>query len=338
MKIAILGLGFMGSTHVKALRAAPGAELAAVCSNDARKLAGDLTGIQGNLGGPGERFDFSGVKQYREVKAVLADPEIDAVDLCLPTDLHEPVAIDALRAGKHVLVEKPMALDGASARRMVAAAEASGRILMTAQVLRFFPEYSALRDAVRGGQWGQVRYATFRRRCATPAWGGWLKDPARSGGGAFDLLIHDVDFCLYLLGKPVAISATGYADPVAGPDFVNGQLFYPDGVAAAIIGGWQHPGAYPFGMEYSVTLDRATIEYNSNGRAPALYAAEGGEQVLQLESRDGYAAEIAYFVECCRTGKAPERCPPRESAEAVEVMNLLLAARERNGERMECRL
>src|SRR6185295_19331560 len=114
MKIAILGLGFMGSTHVKALRAAPGADLAAVCDSDARRLSGDFTGIQGNLGGPGERFDFSGIRQYCELSAALADPEIDGVDLCLPTYLHEAVAIDALRAGKHVLVEKPIALDGAS--------------------------------------------------------------------------------------------------------------------------------------------------------------------------------------------------------------------------------
>src|SRR5258706_2235376 len=110
MKIAILGLGSMGSTHVKALRATAGAELAAVCSSDARKLAGDLTAIQGNLGGPGERFDFSGVKQYREVKAVLADPGIYAVDLCLPTDLHAPVAIESLPAANHVHVEQPIGL------------------------------------------------------------------------------------------------------------------------------------------------------------------------------------------------------------------------------------
>src|SRR5215212_3928940 len=117
MKIAVLGLGFMGSMHVRALRELPGVELAAVYSSDPRKLSGDLTAIQGNLGGPGERLDFSRLKQYSDIPQLLADPGIDAVDLCLPTYLHEDVAIAALRAGKHVLVEKPMALDGASARR-----------------------------------------------------------------------------------------------------------------------------------------------------------------------------------------------------------------------------
>src|SRR5205807_428336 len=90
--------------------------------------------------------------------------------------------LKALRAGKHVLVEKPMALDGEAADRMIREAEARGRVLMTAQVLRFFPEYMALEQAIRAPELGRVRCATFRRRCGAPAWGGWLKDPLQSGG------------------------------------------------------------------------------------------------------------------------------------------------------------
>src|SRR4029453_15552505 len=109
---------------------------------------------------------------YSDLDALLADPNIDAVDLCLPTDLHESVAVAALRAGKHVLVEKPMALDGASADRMIAEAARAERVLMTAQVLRFWPDYTRLRDAVRSGQHGPLRFAVFRRRCAAPGWSG----------------------------------------------------------------------------------------------------------------------------------------------------------------------
>ena len=104
MKIAVLGLGFMGSTHLKALKNIPRATLAAIMSGDEKKLSGDLTGIQGNLGGPGESMDFSSVAKYRGVEEVLRDPNVEAVDICLPTDLHAPVAIEALRAGKHVSV------------------------------------------------------------------------------------------------------------------------------------------------------------------------------------------------------------------------------------------
>src|SRR5215831_17910385 len=324
MRIAVLGLGFMGSTHVEALNRVSGAELVAVYSSDSRKLAGDLTSIQGNLGGPGGSFDFTKLKPYTRIEDLLADSEIDAVDLCLPTDLHEPVTIAALRAGKHVLVEKPMALDGASARRMIAEAERAQRVLMAAQVLRFFPEYVALRNAIPG--LGVVRSATFARRCGEPGWGGWLKDPTRSGGGVFDLLIHDVDMCLHLFGPPQGVAATGSGDWVAG------QFFYP-GFTVGIEGGWQVP-AYPFCMEYRVTMERGTVEFSSAGRPPVLYTDV--ESVLPVPEMDGYAAEIAYFVECCRTGKRPERCPPEESAAAVEWMNALLAARERGGERIEC--
>ncbi len=327
----MLGLGFMGGVHLRALREVPGATLAAVFSNDERQLSGDLTGTQGNLGRPGERLDFSAIKQYRDIDAVLGDSDIDAVDLCLPTFLHEEVAVAALRAGKHVLVEKPMAQEAVAARRIIAESERAGRMLMCAQVLRFFPQYVALRNAMPG--LGAVRGAFFRRRCAAPAWGGWLKDPAKSGGGVFDLLIHDVDMCLHLFGTPEAVSAVGHCDAGAGLDILHGQLFYPFGTVV-VTGGWQHEGAYPFGMEYSVTLDRGTVEYNSAGRPPTLFTQT--EQALPLEGRDGYAAELEYFVECCRMGQQPERCPPRESALAVELMRALLAARERNGRKILC--
>jgi predicted dehydrogenase len=325
MKTAVLGLGFMGGMHVGAHLGTPGVQLAAVCSDDERQLTGDLTAVQGNLGGQGQRFDFSGVKPYRHIPDLLADPEIDAVDICLPTWLHEEVAVAALRAGKHVLVEKPMALDGAGARRMIAAAKESGRILMCAQVLRFFPEYLALRDAIR--DLGKVRAATFGRRCAEPGWGGWLKDPAKSGGGVFDLVIHDVDACLWLFGEPGAVAATGYGNWVAG------QLFY-DGFTVGIEGGWQDSPVYPFCMEYRVTLDKGTVEFSSTGKPPAVFAE--AERKLPLATAEGYAAEVAYFVECCIAGRAPERCPPEQSARAVEMTRTLLDARAKNGEKILC--
>jgi len=335
MKFAVLGLGFMGSTHLKALRAIPGVEVAAVASLDERALTGDLSLIQGNIGGPGERLDFSSVKKYRDPYAPLEDPEIDAVDICLPTNLHEAVATAALRAGKHVLLEKPMALSGAGADAITAEAEKQGRILMTAQVVRFLPAYAALRQAVKNGELGKVRAAAFRRRCAAPGWGGWLTDPAQSGGGVFDLLIHDVDYCLHLLGKPQAVSATGYANLAAGVDVISAQLFYEDGVAT-ISGGWHHPKAYPFSADYTVVADLATVEYTTAMPAPVAYGQDGSSSPVAVTAADGYAAEVLYFVECCRAGEKPALCPPEESADAVNMMRLMEEARARNGEKIVC--
>ena len=205
MKFAVLGLGFMGSTHLKAWKKIPGAQLVAVASNVEKQLTGDLSDIQGNIGGPGEVMDFSAVKKYRDPLEALRDPDVEAVDICLPTHQHSEIAMAALRAGKHVLVEKPMALDGAAADAMIAEAKRNGRTLMVAQVLRFVPSYRSAAEMLASGSLGQVRSAIFRRRCAAPAWSQWLADPAASGGGVFDLLIHDVDF----LPPGVRLSAIG---------------------------------------------------------------------------------------------------------------------------------
>ena len=140
MNVGVLGLGFMGSTHVQAWSRIAGARIAAVMDGNEKRLTGDFSEIQGNLGRESQAVDFSDVRKYQSVAEILADAAVDAVDICLPSHLHAPVAMDALRAGKHVLVEKPMALDGSSADALASEAERTGRVLMVAHVLRFFPE------------------------------------------------------------------------------------------------------------------------------------------------------------------------------------------------------
>jgi predicted dehydrogenase len=335
MRVAVLGLGFMGATHLRALARIPEALLAAVCSRDESRLAGDFSGVGGNLGSGERRFDFNGVARYRDIDAVLNDASIDAVDICLPTHLHAPVAIAALRAGKHAVVEKPMALDEHDAQAMMREAERSGRVLMAAHVLRFFPEYQALEDTLASNELGVWRFAEFRRRCAAPAWSGWLRDPALSGGGVFDLLIHDVDMCLHLFGKPRTISAVGHQSS-GGADLISAELRYPNHCAVTIAGGWHAPGAYPFVMEYSVSCENGTIEYSSAGCAPTLFSAAA--RTLPLRAADGYESELRYFLNCCADGRAPERCPPVESAAAVALTRLLLEARARSGEVIPCEI
>lgn len=328
----------MGRTHLQALNNIPQGEVVAVASDDPVALTGDLSGAEGNLGTSGEKFDFSSMHKYSDWRGAVQDPEVEAVDICLPTHLHSPAAIAALEAGKHVLVEKPMALDGAEADQMLAAADKAGRLLMTAQVLRFFPAYLPLVELRRSGRLGPLHTATFRRRCAAPAWGAWIPDPAKSGGGVFDLLIHDVDMCLHLFGAPAAVSAIGCDEMAKGIDVIAAQLVYPDGGTVLITGGWHHPKAYPFSMEYTVSFDGGTAEYSSDGRPPTLYRADGEAEPLEVPEQDGYQAEIEYFLDCAANERKPELCPPAESATAVKLTRLLAEARARNGEMIECNL
>ena len=304
MRVGVLGSGFMGTTHAKALRNIPGVEI--------------VTG--------------------KDRQAIIEDPAIDAIDICLPTSLHAPVAIAALQAGKHVLVEKPMALDVASSEAMIREAKKHGRVLMVAQVLRFFPMYQVLEEVLASGRTGAVRSAMFRRRCAAPAWGAWLTDKTQSGGGVFDLLIHDIDLCLHLFGKPETISATGYEALSDGVDIITAVLYYGHGLTAVITGGWHHPKSYPFSMEYTVVAEKGTMEYSSAGPPPTLYDGGGAIEVLPMPAHDGYQAEIEYFLDCCRRGDAPLKCPPEESAKAVALAHCILDARKRNGEKIPCEL
>jgi predicted dehydrogenase len=338
MKIAVLGLGFMGSTHLKAYKNIPGVQLVAVASNVEQQLTGDLSGIQGNIGGPGEKFDFSSVRKYRDPLEAVHDPDADAVDICLPTHQHAEAALAALRAGKHVLVEKPMALDGPTADRIVEEAGRAGRILMSAQVLRFIAEYRAATDRIRSGGLGQVRSALLRRRCAAPFWSRWLSDPAQSGGGVFDLLIHDIDYCIYAFGLPAAVSARGHEALAKGIDTIVAELHYPTIGSVTVQGGWHHPKAYPFSMEFTIVGDLGTLEFSSAGRPLTLYTGKGEAEPVDLPAVDGYQAEIEYFTECVRAGHPPDVCPPRESAAAVKLARLMLESRKRNGETLECKL
>ncbi len=337
MKIAVLGLGFMGSTHLKAWRHIPEAQLAAVASGNQQRLSGDLTGVAGNLGGPGEKLDFSSVAKYTRAEDAVRDPNVEAVDICLPTHLHERIALLALAAGKHVLVEKPMALDGDSADRMSDAGTKHGRTLMAAQVVRFIPPYRAAADTLRSGRLGQVRSAIFRRRCAAPAWSAWLADRAKSGGGVFDLLIHDIDFCLHIFGKPEAVTASGYEDLARGVDWILAQLWYPAIGAVAISGGWHHPASYPFSMEFTVVADGGTLEFNSADAGLQSTADDGLERPCTVPDTDGYRAELAYFLDCATHGHKPVACLPEESAAAVKLALLMLESRNRNGEKIACK-
>jgi predicted dehydrogenase len=334
MQLAIVGLGFMGSTHVKAAATIPNLQLAVV-SRDPEKLKGDLSKVTGNLATTSALLDFSNIKTFSTFDAVLEDSTIDAVDLCLPTALHEPFALRALAAGKHVLVEKPMGLDRAACDRMLAAAKNANKLLMAAQVLRFFPAYDALKSFLTTS--GAVRTATFRRRCAAPGWGPWLKDKAQSGGGVFDLLIHDIDMALYLFGAPTHAEATGYEDLPNQIDVLNANLFYP-GFTVNIAGGWHH-GDFPFSMEFTLVAEKGTLDYHTAQPHPMLYAhGEVASQIAPAVPIDAYREEIAYFVDCASNNLEPTRCLPEHSAQAVSLAHLLLDSRSKQGQKLPCQL
>ncbi|MFW6065817.1 MAG: Gfo/Idh/MocA family protein, partial [Planctomycetota bacterium] len=181
VRVGVVGLGMMGRTHLTAYRDIPQADVVALCDSDPDRREGERSAA------PGARATGN----YREL---LEDSGIDAVDLCVPTHLHATLTVEALEAGKHVFCEKPMALRTDQARAMLAAAETAGRTLMVGHVLRFWPEYVAIKQIIDDGRFGRVRSAALRRISGPPGWdAGWYADASLSGSAAMDLHIHDVD-------------------------------------------------------------------------------------------------------------------------------------------------
>src|SRR5436190_22174965 len=156
VRIGIAGIGFMGMIHFLAARCVYKAAVAAIHSRDAKKLAGYWRGIRGNFGPPGKVMDLGGIRRHDHFESLLDDPDIDLVDICTPTAQHESMTLAALAAGKHVLVEKPIALTIEAADRMVAAARNAGQLLMVGQVLPFFPEFAYLAEATHNGRYGRL--------------------------------------------------------------------------------------------------------------------------------------------------------------------------------------
>ena len=212
VRIGIVGIGFMGWAHFSGaykFTAAgrltgsklKGAAVTTICSRSPEKLIGDWRSIQGNYGPRGIKLDLTKIVAFDKYDEMFKSPEIDLIDICLPNDQHEEVAIAALNAGKHVIVEKPISLDPKSADRMVAAAKKSGRLLMVAQVLPFVPEYKFVAETIASGKYGKLLAANFRRVISPPKWSSDMSDFHKLGGWGIDLHIHDNHFINLICGK-----------------------------------------------------------------------------------------------------------------------------------------
>ncbi len=267
--IGIVGIGFMGMIHYLAAQRASGLRVVALCSRDAKKLAGDWTSIQGNFGPRGGHMDLSGAACYRDFESLLADPQVDLVDLCVPNDAHAPMAIQALRAGKHVLVEKPIALSIESADELVGAARAAGKHLMVGHVLPFFPEFAFALDAVQSGRYGALKAAHLLRVISKPDWSSGIADPGRSGGPAIDLHIHDTHFVALVCGMPRAVHSTGVMEDGAVVHLTTQYLYDQPDLAVSCTSGALSQAGRPFAHGFEFYLERATLAFE--------FANMGGE-------------------------------------------------------------
>jgi predicted dehydrogenase len=310
MQIGIVGIGFMGRIHFLAAQKVKGARVTALCSRDAKKLAGDWRGIRGNFGPPGQKMDLSGIKKYEHLDDLLADPDIDLVDICNPTHVHAETTIKALRAGKQVLVEKAIALEPKEADAMVKTAGSMGRLLMVAHVLPFFPEFAFAADAVRSGRYGRLLGAHFKRVISKPDWSAEIGDATKTGGPAVDLHIHDTHFIGLVCGVPGKVFSSGIENHGA-VEYLTTQYLYGDGgPAVSCSSGAVAQKGRPFVHGYEIYLEQATLVYESGATPLTVLTADGRVKQPKpkggTEATSGFTAEIQAAVEGIKIGKEPD--------------------------------
>jgi predicted dehydrogenase len=315
----------MGSVHLSAIESLESATLTAVSSRTP-PTADRLP--QGSLSHLKTGALPADVHWYANWRELVTDPNVDAVDICLPTWLHKEVALSALENGKHVLCEKPMALTSSDCDQMLDEAGRSGRIFMVAHVLRFMSSYRYAASFVSSVCRGSVTACTMRRKSGYPKWGEWLSREEYSGGAILDLLIHDIDQALKLFGQPNTVSAVNDGEI----DTVKGTLRYANGLEVQIEGGWYAPGM-PFSSGFRITGEDADLSFEGGKLQLTL---SGHEQTVDIPKQSEYTEQMSYFAECCRNNTAPELCLPSESAQAVRLANLLKASRNENGKELSC--
>lgn len=310
LRIGIVGIGFMGMIHYLGAQRLRGATVSAICSRDPKKRAGDWRSIQGNFGPKGQMMDLSGVRTHASLDELLADAAIDVVDICLPTDQHPDAAIRALKAGKHVLVEKAIALKPEQADAMLAAARSAKRLLMVAHVLPFFPEFAFAADFVRSGRGGKMLAGHFERVISKPDWSAEIGDAARTGGPAVDLHVHDTHFIGLLCGVPREVYSRGVVENGTVVHLTTQYVYDGSPGCMTCTSGAICMKGRPFVHGFALYLEKATLLYSSDGKPLTVLTADGKQEQPKLVGGDdpitAFTAELQAAMDGVAGSKEPD--------------------------------
>jgi len=232
-------------------------------------------------------MDLSSIGTFETLEAMLADGEIDVVDVCLPPAAHRGAVVSALEAGKHVFCEKPIALTAEDAKAMVAKSEEVGKLLMIGHVLPFFPEYQFVMQMIESGEYGKVTGGHFKRIISDPTWLENFYDPNMVGGPMLDLHVHDAHFIRLLFGAPREIRSVGSMQGEVAKRFSSQFLFDDPALTVTAASGTIDQQGRPFTHGYEIYFEKATVLFEWG-------ALPDGEQLsmpVTLLKEDGTATQ-----------------------------------------------
>ncbi len=293
--LAIIGAGLMGSQHATSATVCPDVHLGGTWAADTDQAS--------------QLAERTGAELFASYEQVLADPRVEAVLIATPTSSHRELAERAVAAGRHAFVEKPVTrtLDDALALRR--AARASGVVVGVGHVIRYFPEYRGIGDAIARGDIGTPAVATFGRRCQQPDWAPdrWHTDMSRSGGVAVDMLIHDVDLVRWYFGEPTEVYARVVgSDRHEGLDYALATLTVPDGPICHLHGSWAEPEGFSQSAEVCGT--DGMLSYDSRGRDEFSFLAHATQDSATAlpppppGEHDPFGRQLSDFARAVRGG------------------------------------
>lgn len=320
VKIGIVGIGGIGTVHYNNYLHIDGCKvIAAVCHSEQSK----------------EKARVLNLTPYNDIASMVKNEDIDVIDICTPTYLHKEHVIESLNHGKHVIVEKPIALHKKDAEEMFDLADEKNLFLFVAQVVRFAKESEILYEAVKNGKYGKPLDGYFERITGRPQWvkDGWLFDKDKSGVLPFDLHVHDLDLIISLFGKPKSFTFTncGRAEIDYKEQYRFNYVFENMNVTAEAA--WFNAN-YPFRARWRVYFEKGLIE-NDGGKVvlyrpdeePFYYQPEEEVSVstgINLPVTGMFYRELSHFVSCIEKGIPSDRVSRDQIITGVDIMEKIV--------------
>ncbi len=331
VRLGMVGVGFIGRTHLDALKHVSGVEVTSVCDIDA-----------GRAKAAAKAFDIPHV--FTDLSDLLAEDTVDAVFVATPNNTHLPLSVAALKAGKHVICEKPLAMNAREARKMVETAKQAGKILMTGQSSRYSASAQYMKKQAEAGRFGPIYYgkAVWFRRAGIPR--GWFQDVKQAAAGPLiDLGVHAVDLLWWLMGHPKPVSAFAVTYDHLGrsgqgmggwgvgynpakfsvEDMVGGIIRFDDGQAISIDISWASHTSEDywvrlFGIKGGAQVSPQPIIYENDGKTEL-------DITPHLGQSNAYVTESQHFIDCIRRGETPIS-PGSQAVTVMAMLDALLAS------------
>lgn len=331
--VGVVGLGFMGCTHVAAFARSSECEVIAVADRDPGRLTG-CPGADGNFdtGGEAMLFDPGVVSTSEEPFEVIDHPDVELVSVTTPTPTHHGLGAAVIASGRHLLIEKPVDLDPDRILELAQAARDAGVLAMPAHCMRFWPAWVWMKARLDERTFGPCRRAEFLRSGPAPGWNSaFYLDDSLSGGAIVDLHIHDTDFVLHCFGMPESVRSSG------SRRYVRTRYEYPGGPEVVAEGGWLEDPESAFSMKARLECEQATISFEFGREPEIIVESQDGSFHEHPEASlggTGYDRQVQALLDAIRSDAEDPPVTLEDAAVTARVLRAEIASVESGGDRI----